>query len=287
MLKKMKSTSVCGQSHCYELEKLTFENAVLSDIPISYMITMHDSSRRAEYIKQLENHKPTKVVMIVHNMGYKNCNKPGVTKPIADLWHAHQFIADYHTKNYSHGHALIMEDDVQFSKDFRERSQMVQAFMRSNNPDVYSFGSSPTFTYPYDKNHLKGFFTVATAVVYSHSILSRFHELSSETLSGPHDCYPFWIAFYGTSRFMVRKPLAGQIVTRTENSKVWDAYNILIPITHFLFRSDEDPFQWLETPTKLAPCGIGTLSILLVISLVVGRILICRAGAQGYAAHKS
>lgn len=262
---------------CYELEKLTFDNAVLTDVPISYLITMHNSSRRAEYMKQLQNHKPTKVVMIVHNMGYKNCNKPGVTKPIADLWHAHQFIADYHTSNYSHSCALIIEDDVQFAHDFRERSHMVESFIRSNKPDVYSLGSSPTFTYPYDANHLKGFFTVATAVIYSNSILSRFHELSAQTLSGPHDYYPFWIAFYGTSRFMVRKPLAGQLVTRTENSAIWDPHNILIPATNYLFRSDEDPFQWMETPTRLAPCGVGTLLVLLVLSLVVARLVTCRA----------
>ena len=256
-------------SDCYQLEVIKLGNPSLTEVPISYIITMHDSVRREQYMKQLEDHKPTGVVIVVHNMGFRKCSKPGVTRAYQDLWHANQFIAKYHIENFANAYALILEDDVQFAPNFRARSPIVQAFLRAKAPDVYSLGSVPSFTLPYDMHHLQGYFLMASAVIYSPSILSRFHELKVQELKTGHDSYHFWFTYRGMSRYMLRKPMAGQLQVATENSQGWDPHNIIIPTTNYLLNSHNEPLQWMETLSTILPFGTSSIVFALVVLIVV------------------
>jgi len=227
---------------CYTLEVLHFDHAVLA-LSVSYLITMHDSTRRKAYMRQLARSPPTATVIVVHNQGHISCDKDGVDKPYKDLWHVHQFIARYHLSKYDTS-ALIMEDDVHFAPSFRARASTINDALYRFRPDVYSLGSVQVYTLPFDQNHIMGAFSVATAVIYSNALMRRFGTLQASTLRGPHDSSVFWLKFMPYRALMLRDPVAGQLVEDTLNKQDWDSWGLITWLSDMVLHSRTDP-MWM------------------------------------------
>jgi hypothetical protein len=206
---------------CYELEELRFEDPLLKTVATSYLITMVDSTRRAQYMQQLRAYRPTARVVVVHNQGYKRCRKRGVRTPAQDLWHANRHIARLARHE---PFALVLEDDVQFTPAFVELAPEIDAFLkgRARARMAYSLGIQAFLCVPVDPHHLRaasgGF---AHAVVYSNGALRQFGRLRLPSW-GIHDVLVYSVL----KTYAPRKACAVQRYTRTANARRWDVLRI-------------------------------------------------------------
>jgi hypothetical protein len=100
---------------CYRIEKLEFDNPLFTTFTTTFLITMEESIRRKEYMYELQKWKPTKNVYILHNKGFRYCQKNNVQNSAQDLWHANKEIFKL-THNIK-SQILILEDDVKFTQN--------------------------------------------------------------------------------------------------------------------------------------------------------------------------
>ncbi len=108
-------------SHCYTFEKREYNNGFLdSFVDATYILTMENSKRKDNYENQLKEFIPTKTIYIVHNKGYKKCNKilPKEIPP-CDLIDAN-LNAMNHTLKNNYNNILILEDDFIFNKKIKD-----------------------------------------------------------------------------------------------------------------------------------------------------------------------
>ena len=61
---------------CYRFEKLEYEKGLYDDaIDATFIIHLENNSRYNNIMNGLEKYKPTKIIYILYNKGYKNCKK--------------------------------------------------------------------------------------------------------------------------------------------------------------------------------------------------------------------
>jgi hypothetical protein len=207
-------------SNCYREERLYFDDPAYKKIRVSYVITMENSTRRASYLEQLRKHRPTSEVVILHNSGYKACNKKDVKNTSEDLWHANLEIS----KRSAPGeHVIIFEDDVMFLDVFRERASLVEDFVLSNPyVDTYNLGCITIFSSPIPQHgsHRVYLLGGAHAVIYSPSCLARFPELDLRGY-GPLCCLHDVMSGFHFKMYVPSEPHASQPIPETENRENW------------------------------------------------------------------
>ena len=126
---------------CYEIETLHFDNPVFKNVGLTILITMKNSSRRIQYMKQLSENKPTSTVVILHNKGFKNCPKENVNNSLQDLWHANQKAISLYRLVHENKPLLILEDDVEFLPNFKIDAKRIEMFfMRKKGACSYNLG---------------------------------------------------------------------------------------------------------------------------------------------------
>ena len=207
----------------YVEEEMHFASPRLRTVPVSYLITMTNSPRRASYLAQLRAAAPTRRVVILHNPG--RSEKPGVHTPAQDLWHANQHIA---CRAVADGHpfVLILEDDVQFTDEFVRHAPRLDAFLDAHDSEralVYSLGLQAHLCLPTrDPHHLRvGVGGFAQAVVYNRAALDGFAALHLPRW-GVHDLFVF-------ARFRCycpRRACAVQPYECTANARRWDVLRV-------------------------------------------------------------
>lgn len=248
----------------YSFETLRFDNPTLRSVTTSYLITMVGSKRRESYMRQLETHRPTGKVVVVHNKGYRRCRKKGVRSAAQDLWHANQTIASLCEAREGGEAVLILEDDVEFTPHFSEMASEIDRFMKENEHAeiAYALGVQGFFSVPIDTSHvriLSGGFT--HAVIYSSPALSRFKETGIPTW-GLHDIVIFSKLYTYAPRFVC----AVQAYERTENAAVWDA----LCIHHTLFEAcDRSPVKHFSLLHQFNWMGGTGVIVLILVGLVV------------------
>lgn len=89
---------------------------------------MSNSTRRTQYIKELNKTRLTARVIVLHNKGYKKCNKPGVDTPAIDLWHANLYAAKRANELVPGQPVFIVEDDVEFTDNISKFSDSIEDF---------------------------------------------------------------------------------------------------------------------------------------------------------------
>ena len=105
---------------CYTEEILNFDDPIFRTFSTSYVITMHNSSRREQYMRQIREYRPTARVVVLHNYGFHACNKDSwVSGTSLDLWHANQTIASRETG--------------EFLPQLREWAARIEAFLVSDH----------------------------------------------------------------------------------------------------------------------------------------------------------
>ena len=107
-------------SQCYIFEKRQYSNGFLdSFVDATYILTMENSKRKDDYENQLKEFIPTKTIYIVHNKGYKKCDKILYKNtPNYDLIDANLNAMNHSLKN-NYNNILILEDDFIFNKEIK------------------------------------------------------------------------------------------------------------------------------------------------------------------------
>ena len=245
---------------CYRLETLSFSNPTLRTVPVSYLITMHNSKRRRSYMHQLRTFRPTSTVIIVHNKGFRRCSKEGVASPSQDLWHANKFIASL---SKGKDPVLILEDDVQFTSHFVEKREAIDSFLycRRDRRVAYSLGLQGLITLPFGKEHIRflsaGF---AHAVVYTRPALNLFSRIGIPSW-GVHDLILYsLLSVYGP-----RRACAVQRYEVTPNSRRWDVLQITKSLNRICGNDPERLFSLYDGCNRVG----GFVPVVIVLSCTV------------------
>lgn len=208
--------------NCYSEELLTYENPLFTRVPITFVITMHNSTRRTQYIKELNKTRLTARVIVLHNKGYKKCNKPGVDTPAADLWHANIYAAKRASELAPGQPVLIVEDDVEFTDNISKFSESIEDFfLNKTEPSAYKLGCFPYLSYRLNKEHLRVLHGATThAVLYNAAALTRFSNFNIRWL---HDLEMYqYLYVYTCSHVCATQHLD----FTTENSQSWNMFYI-------------------------------------------------------------
>jgi hypothetical protein len=251
-------------SVCYSIETLEFPDPAFKNIAC-YLITMADSPRREQYMEELRKHRPAPLVHIVNNTGFKRCDKgSGVTTTAHDLWHANLYIMSQVASDARP--VLILEDDVQFTDEFRKRAREVEEFIHKNSTiHAYNLGCCSFLSVPYG-NHVRSFLTGdAHAVVYTPSGRAKLEGFKV------HIVHDLEMSVH-LKTFTSLRPLAVQRKTQTDNSRTWNLYGI--PLWYYnLF---EDQYSYYETHHALGRFG-GLSGAPIMIALVLVPLIMLKA----------
>ena len=227
---------------CYNEEVIYYKNPSFQSIEHTFLITMQTSTRRTSYLKQLDANTPTKKVTILHNSGYQKCSKPRwVNNTMNDLWSVNREILhkiSYDTLYTKAKYILVLEDDVQFTPDFKKHVGEIEDFLY-NKPTVelYSLGCVPILTFPSLSSHIAVYFASgAHAVLYSRNACKRMYQMCSGVdcmLSIPHDIF----IHKKLTSYMYYKSLAYQShQNNTDNMSNWPILGVyFIKVSNIFF----------------------------------------------------
>ena len=203
-----------NKGSCYYFEKLEFKSALL-DIDATYVIHLENNGRLGSVKEQLNEFRPTKSVFILHNKGYKKCEKDGyINKPALDLVDAFLYIfKDAQQKNYKN--VLILEDDFIFSNRIKDKKvqQNIMNFISNKNYDIYALGILPFIQKAYHNNtsQCKGLGT--HAIIYSRNFINKTLQKDKKSIKD-------WDEYVG-ERYTYNEPLCYQLFPKTENQDSW------------------------------------------------------------------
>lgn len=257
---------------CYTEEILNFDDPIFRTFSTSYIITMHKSSRRKQYMRQIRKYRPTARVVVLHNYGFRACKKPSwVCGTSLDLWHANQTIASRETGDEP---VLIMEDDCEFLPQLREWAARIETFLVSDHcVEAYSLGSNPFISLPVDKHHTRMYIGgSAHAVIYSAVARKKMIQAGKPTkYAKNHDT---WL-FSKLKTYISRIPLAVQTHPMTANSKEWAPipYFVYAPIIRALKADSDGTFLYTYSHTF---GRVGGLICPLIISKIVLVVTIAK-----------
>ena len=206
---------------CYQLEKIEFDNynKTLLDIDATYIVHLENNGRLDSVKAQLNKFRPTKDVYILHNEGYRTCEKEEyINKPALDLVDAFLYIfKDAQEKDYKH--VLILEDDFIFNDRIRDKTvqKNIMNFISNRKYDIYALGRVPYLQKAYDNNTSISLYGGAThAMIYSRNCIDKTLQTDRKSIED-------WDYFTGqTFRiYMYNEPLCYQLFPETENQKYW------------------------------------------------------------------
>ena len=215
--------------NCYRFEKIQYNDGLLSNsIDATYIIHLENNGRIDDIKKQLREYRPTNIVYIVYNKGYKKCIKQDYIKNSAhDLVDANIEICK-HAENQHYRTILVLEDDFMFSPKIKEEehTQNICTFLKEtdNYPVFYLLGCVPLLLIPYDFNHYKSLVTGGT-----HAVVIN-EKMRNIILSETQDQIDDWDKFPGLNyynyKYTYYTPLCYQLFQDTDNSKIWGGNNI-------------------------------------------------------------
>tara|TARA_B100002051_G_scaffold271087_1_gene305127 strand:+ start:942 stop:1793 length:852 start_codon:yes stop_codon:yes gene_type:complete len=251
---------------CYREEILWFDNPLFSEdvVPVSYLLTMENSSRRASYMQQLADFRPTKKVIILHNKGWKRCEKPTwVTNSSADLWHANLEVA-----NRASGCVLLLEDDVQFLPHVRQDVTRVETLLREKRDETFFYTLGTRFMHSVMMNnstqhHLRVIFGAdAHAIIYNNIKALQDLDVPNGQL---HD----FCVYNQMDGYTFERPLAIQYAETTENSTHWNLWGI--PILLIKTIGDEELFWLVHGLGKYGGIAPAVVMLLLLLYLLSSK----------------
>ncbi len=211
-----------GNRSCYHFEKIEFNDSggggALLNIDATYVIHLENNGRLDSVRAQLNEFRPTKSVFILHNKGYKKCEKDGyINKPALDLVDAFLYIfKDAQEKDYKH--VLILEDDFIFSnriKDIKVR-QNIMNFINNKNYNTYALGLLPIIQKAYDNNTSLCIGLGTHAIIYSHDFIIKTLQKDKKSIKD-------WDEHVG-KRYTYNEPLCYQLFPKTENQELWTGF---------------------------------------------------------------
>ena len=265
--------------HCFKIETRNYNNSMFeASVDATYIIHLENNGRLPSINKQLEHFKPTNIVHIVFNQGFKKCNKDlGEQTPPYDLADTFIYILqDANEKNYNN--ILILEDDFIFSKEIYKNDHLknINNFVSKNKNEklLYYLGCLSFLQIPYNIHTNLLLSSIGThSIIYS----AAARNILLTTVYNKNNIFD-WDTYLnlcpGLKRFVYKKPLCFQLFTDTENSKHWNSWipfksYFSDPIKIFIkyYRLDIQPEPGYSNTYLLAKI-LGYLIIIFMIVLI-------------------
>lgn len=246
-------------AHCYSFEEITYPNGGFMDASVdaTYIIHLENNGRLEHIWEQLKKYQPTKTVYLVHNQGFKHCEKELLEQIVYhDITDA--FLQCFrHANEMDFGNILILEDDFIFRDDIQnpKHIQSIDAFLHSKKEEafIYYLSCNPLLVLPcamptstascpifWDFAHYKCIRAWSMhSVIYSKKVRQTAFQIQ----------YGHWdkiVQIDVSNRYMYRIPLCYQTYPLTENRQMWsqtDSYfNAFAKNSGItLFRLDHSP----------------------------------------------
>ena len=218
-------------SNCYIFEKREYKNGFLdSFVDATYILTLEGSKRKDDYENQLKEYIPTKILYIVHNKGYKKCNKDLYKQiPPYDLVDAH-LTAMNHSLENNYNNILILEDDFIFDKQIKNKkiiNEIETLFNKknSNNSFFFNLGAVPfIFNIIPNSNIYKGIYALTShSIIYNKNILIKIMNDKNKK----YHYMDHYIAI-NYSNYFYKFPLCYQTFPNTDNNKYWGEFRFIL-----------------------------------------------------------
>ena len=219
-------------THCYTFEEFNYSKGLLDpSVDATYIIHLKNNGRMDAIQDQLASFQPTSTVFIVHNQGFKTCNKRLIEQiSYQDLTDA--FLQCFkHADEQGYGNILILEDDFIFSQEIKDMAHLnnVNSFLieKKNENMIYYLGCIPIIVAPCQINFQQyySFKSCCThAIIYSQQV--RRAKLN---LNLKH--WDVIIENGVSSRYLYYKPLCYQTFPETENKQTWGEKDNQVVVT--------------------------------------------------------
>jgi len=216
--------------HCYQYEERNYSEPLFHEgIDVTYVIHLEGNGRYQTIVEQLEQYPITSRVIILHNQGFKKCEKS------AHIWATPYDLIDAFLQIFKHAYEneyeniLILEDDFIFDEKIRSdfhRKNIVEFLRKKSHGEesfLYYLGCVPWLQIPYDSYHYCPLITTGMhSVIYS----KKYREavMNYEQVDINDWDYFNNQGFIGC-RYAYYIPLCYQLFPVTENSKSWGKVN--------------------------------------------------------------
>ena len=212
----------------FEQEEIYFEKGLFDSIcDAVYILTMKNSTRRKQYMCQINEFKLHQNIFIMKNKGYKNytkkvCNRKNECKiindPPTDITNAYVNTLK-HAKSMKYEKIIILEDDFICSPELKNEIHIknIEAFTsHMNDSTIFSFGVLPFITTYHDQFIRRSW--VSTGIHATLIPKSFFNKIiDEEYYIDDIDVYLQFIS----RRYIYYKPLITQRFPITENFQHW------------------------------------------------------------------
>lgn len=200
---------------CYYLKTFYYNDPLFKSVDATYIVHLEGNGRYKDIEEQLSKYHPTKIVHVLFNKGYKNCNKTNIESPAKDLIDAYLYMFE-HAKRYNT--ILALEDDFMFNENVSEHTDNIDEFVNRHTDFIYRIGCFPFIMVPYNYNNYIGLTGGTHSVLYSKSA----REKTKSTNINDWDEH-----LNRTSiNYIYYTPVCYQLFTDTDNQKDFVNVNI-------------------------------------------------------------
>lgn len=261
--------------HCYTFELHKFSKGLLdASVDATYVINLRNNGRYESILKEVADYKPTSLVYLVLNDGYKQCKKvfpqEGDQSPTYDIADSNLQIYK-HAEQMKYRNILILEDDCIFRPDIREVKVLkdLNTFFldHSSSSFTYRLGCLPILLNPFLTHAPYGFYLGLHAYVISSTARQSTLQKDQATILDMEEFINF-----STSQYTYYKPLAYQLYPVTESQKVWGNNIQALPssISNYIPYLGSSMIKSLNLDTSIYP----GYAIMYVISKILYSLLI-------------
>jgi len=223
--------------YCYTFEEILFDDEFLPAVDVTYIIHLEGNGREQHIQEQLKEYHPTKRIFILHNQGFKQCEKKGVNKSCIDIVDAFLQIFK-HAQEQQYDNILILEDDFVFSEKMKDpyHQNNVNGFIKENKDTefMYLLGCIPSLVIPCTYTTYKIFQSGGMhSVIYSKQQRTTILQQDQSSIVDWDDFNPL------KTRYMYYLPLCYQLFPETENMNHWaedTPFIIFAPITKYVIK---------------------------------------------------
>lgn len=212
--------------HCYQFKYMKNTDGIFhKTIDATYVVHLEGNGRYDSVMKQLNEYHLTNDVYILHNKGFKKCDKTNnVVYPADDLVDAFLQIFK-HANEKKYENVLILEDDFIFTNDVKNATHInnINNFLikRTDESFIYYMGCLPYLSLPIlDGNNTyfpiisSGTHSVIYSKKYRENLIHHYDKKNAKDWDVMNN-------FHSMKKYMYGQPLCYQLCSDTENRKTW------------------------------------------------------------------
>ncbi len=206
--------------NAYRYEYIESKNGLFDKyVDCAYLLTLENSKRKDEYMKQLKLYNPHSKIIIQYDKGFKNYKKKLYKQnTVCDINDSYYNIF-VHAKNNNYKNIIIFEDDFFFDNLQKKDIDEIGAFITNNNFHIYNLGPGLNISIPYTfKHHYSLVSTCAHGVIYNITYIDFFIDIYNKGFDAM--CDNIWNKL-DILKFKYYKPICFQTFPITENIKNW------------------------------------------------------------------